>query len=251
MRKWLPVLALLAGLGSLISCKPAPAATAKPTTETQKLSDSAPEPHLKAQRAPGTGPLPAVSQDKVDPFDRYLAVEKAHGHEAELTRFASECEIDLSNAKPRYAQRPGEVWKIVPDLSKAKDDLETDFYGTVAVWHQADRILTEEWGMELDTGDFYRLMYCLDNKKIRLAESTSWKLADFGDNVSDTDWGYEVQWKRGPDGKFGVGSRRFVDLDEKPMATPKLDEEALKGLQEESVGAKTWSDLRFPKELLQ
>jgi len=251
MKKWLPVLALFAGCGSFISCKSASVTTAKPVTQLQKPSNPAAEPHLKLQPTTRAAPLPAVSDDRVDPFDRYLAMEKVHRREAEVTRFAAACKIDLDDSKPLYAQRPGEVWNIVRDLSRAKDDQETDFYGTVAVRHEADRILIEQWGMELDTGDFYRLMYCLDKEEIRIVESTSWKLADFGNNVSDSDWGYEVQWKSSTGGKFGVVSRRFVDADERPIAPPKLDNETQKELQEESVGAKTWRDLRFPKELLE
>lgn len=156
MRRWLPILSVIAGLGSFVSCKRSPDAHVKPAVEMPRPSIPTPK-----SPEPETVPTAAATSgaDQVDPFTRYLAVENAHGHQLALARFAAECGIDLATAKANYAQRPGDTWNIVSDLSKAKDDQETDFYGTVAVLHQSDLILVEWWGMELDTGDYYRFFF--------------------------------------------------------------------------------------------
>ena len=77
MRRWLPILALIAGLGSFISCKRAPDAQAKPAVELPKPSAPAPK-----SPQPETVPTPAETSaaNEVDPFTRYLTVENAHGH---------------------------------------------------------------------------------------------------------------------------------------------------------------------------
>ena len=196
-------------------------------------------------------PVSAPAATEVDPFSRYLGFENFHRHESALVRFAGACGIDLTSTKPRYAQRPGDAWKPVPDLSKAKDDQETDFYGTVAILHRSDLVLVEQWGMELDTGDYYRLFYCLNKKQITLAESVSWRMAGFGESADDTTWGYEHRWKLAQSGRLETSLTRYIDLDEKPMRTPKLDAETLKSLKEETMSMKTWADLELPGRLLQ
>jgi hypothetical protein len=249
MKRWLPILAVLAGLGSFVSCKRrSPDAHVKPAVET--LGPSIPAPKSPE---PETVTIAAVTSaaDQVDPFTGYLAVENAHGHQPARTRFAAECGIDLATAKANYAQRPGDTWNIVPNLSKAKDDLETDFYGTVAVLHQSVLILVERWGTELDAGDYYRLFFCLNKKQITLAESVSWRMAGFGESADDSTWGYEHRWKLAQSGRLDTSFTRYVDLDEKPMRAPKLDAETLKSLKEETMGMKTWADLEQPNRLLQ
>jgi len=246
MRRWLPILVALAGLGSLISCKRTPAVQAKPAIETPKPLVPASK-TLQHETVPAAATLEA---GQTDPFTRYLTVENAHGHQPALTRFAAECAVDLATANANYAQRPEETWNMVPDLSKAQDDQETDFYGTVAVLHQQGRILVEQWGMDLDTGDYYRLLYCLNMKQITLADSVSWRMAGFGESAGDASWGYEHRWKLRRTGKFDTEQTRFIDLDEKPIPAPKLDADTLNGLKEESVGVKTWADLGLPDVLL-
>jgi len=249
MRRWFPVLALLVGLGTFISCKHSPDTQTKKATPTGNAVSSQvklPPPPEPSTELPQEFSTPTGA---VDPFERYLAVEKTQGHEPALTRFTGECGMDIMAVTPKYAQRPGETWNVVPDLSKAKDDQETDFYRTVAVWHQGNRVAVELWGMELDTGDYYRLLYCLEGKKTRQVESVSWRMAGFIDS-SDTDWGYENRWKLNSHGHFDTVSQRYVDLEEKPIAQPKLNADTLKSLKDEAVGASTWEDLELPAELL-
>jgi hypothetical protein len=187
---------------------------------------------------------------KLNPFDRYLANAIANWPEPALVRFAGECQIDLDSTVPLYTQEPGDKWIAVKDLSQAQSDQETDFYHTVAVWHSQNQIMTEEWGMELDTGDYYRLFYCFDQKKITLVDSVSWKIALENDPAKDTGWGYEHRWKLGQDGKFATTLKQFVDLREKPIASPQLDEETKEGLDAEDVGIHSWADLQLPDALL-
>lgn len=238
MKRWLPVLALLAGLGSFISCKhPTTSIEHKPTSSTART----PANPLKRIGKPST---------ELNPFNRYLSDAKANWPEPALVRFAKECQVDLDATAPRYAQNPGEKWVLVKDLTHVQEDQETDFYHTVAVWHVDDRIMAEEWGMELDTGDYYRLYYCLEREKIILVDSVSWSIVLDNDSSKDTGWGYEHRWKLGTNGKFETTLRRFVNLQERPSAAPKLDEDTQKVLDEEGVRMQTWADLKYPSELL-
>lgn len=76
-------------------------------------------------------------------------------------------------------------------------------------------------------------------------------MAGFGDSSNDSTWGYEHRWKLGQTGKLETELTRFIDLDEKPIASPKLDAETVKDLKEEVVAAKIWADLELPNRLLQ
>ena len=239
MKRWLPVLVLSAGLGSLISCKHA----APSATKIMRASSSV----GKAASPPARIGKPST---KLNPFDRYLTDTKANWPEPALVRFAGECQVDLDSTVPRYAQNAGKKWLVVKDLSHALEDQETDFYHTAAVWHSQDRVLAEVWGMELDSGDYYRLLYCVKGEKITFVDSVSWSISLENDSSKDTGWGFEHQWKLQPDGEFATASSRFVDLREQPISAPKLDADTQKGLDEESVGRHTWADLELPNRLL-
>jgi len=105
--------------------------------------------------------------------------------------------------------------------------------------------------MELDTGNYYRFLLCLNKKQITVAETASWSMAGFSDSPNDTSWGYERRWRLGQSGKLETELIRYIDLDEKPIPPPKLDAETLKDVKEEVVAAKTWADLELPGRLLQ
>ncbi|HEY1253580.1 MAG TPA: hypothetical protein VGF01_02225 [Terracidiphilus sp.] len=238
MKRLLSVLALLAGLGSFISCKhPVSNVTPKPA------SSSVNKPAILPKRM-------GKPSNKLNPFDRYLADTKANWPEPALVRFANMCQIDVDTFTPKYAQQPGEKWILVKDLSHAQEDQETDFYHTVAVWHTQNRILAEIWGMELDTGDYFRLFYCLENNKITLVDSVSWSISPEDNNSKNEGWGFEHSWKLASNGIFETIVRRFIDLREMPIAAPKLDAETQKGLDEEDVGTHYWADLKLPDGLL-
>jgi hypothetical protein len=162
MRSWLPVIFVFTGLGSSIS-----------SAQATKLSD---------------------------PFTRYLSGLKANQPEVSLVRFARDCGLNITTAKSRYAQLPGDSWIPVKNLSKALEDQETDFYSTVAVWYMADRILIERWGMELDTGSESRMFYCLQDRKIDLAEEADWSIPIGGEAKSHAPRKSEKRWKIGEPG---------------------------------------------------
>ena len=199
----------------------------------------------------GLGISPSFAQDKQrhDPFDRYLAGMKTNRSEPALVRVAEECGLDIKALAPRYAQRPDERWIPVKDLSGALKDQETDFYGTVAVWHAANRILVERWGMELDTGDYYRMLFCLQDQNVKFAEAADWSIPIEGENSENSSWGYEQRWVIGKGGKYEIVLHRFVDIGEQPMAEPKLDAETRNGLSW-NPKVLSWKDMDLPAELL-
>ena len=217
MKHCLPVLVLLAGLGSSIS-------------------------FTQANR-------------QIDPFQRYLAGLKANQPEAAFVRFADECGVDIKAAAPRYAQSPSEKWVPVKDMSKVLKDQETDFYATVAVWHMEDKIMVEQWGMELDTGNYFRRFYCLQRQRISLFEEVDWSippLENEKERASYPAWGFEQHRKVGKDGRLEIVLHRFVDVFEQPVKAPKLNadgEELVKDLQSARM-VYAWKDLDMPSALL-
>jgi len=238
MKNLLTVFALLAGLGSFISCKPNPAANG---THTQAIAIA--QPYIPPAKV---GDL----STKLNPFNRYLDDTKRNWHEPMLIHFAGECHVDLDGSAPHYAQRPGEIWEFVHDLSHALEDQETDFYGTVAVWHADKRILVDRWGMELDTGDYFQMFLCLEEKQIVKVDFIRWKLKMDNDDLQNSGWGFEHRWKLGVNGIFETESTQFIDLHEKPIAEPAMEPDTRKGLREESVVVHAWSDLELPPSLL-
>jgi hypothetical protein len=235
MKRWLTVLALMAGLGILISCKHS-------EVKVEQQSHDA----LKTLSTPVRIGKPSKKQF---PFDRYLEDQKTNWPEPALIRFANECGVDIDSTKPRYAQNPSQKWIPVKDLSKALKDQETDFYGTVAVWHVQDRVLVEQWRMELDTGEFSRQFICLQNDKIKSTEAVDWLIPVEVESASNPAYGYQQGWKVGSDGKYEIVSRSFVDVYERPMEEPNLDAETRKDLDSHWT-ISTWKELKLPSSLL-
>jgi hypothetical protein len=199
----------------------------------------------------GPGSCFSFGQDKQqqDPFDLYLSGIRNNQPEPALVRVADECGLKIKAVVPRYAQRPDGKWIPVMDLSGALKDQETDFYGTVAVWHAANRILVERWGMELDTGDYYRMLFCLQDQNVKFAEAVDWSIPVEGENSENSSWGYEQHWVIGKDRKYEILLHRFVDIGERPMAEPKLDAETRNGLGS-IPKVLSWKDMDLPAELL-
>ncbi|HTV17005.1 MAG TPA: hypothetical protein VME68_19950 [Acidobacteriaceae bacterium] len=184
------------------------------------------------------------------PFDRYLALQREHLPEPILMQAAIECGVNVVLVRPRYAQKPGSSWKVVPDLTRALSDQETDFYGTVAVWHRGDGVLVERWRMELDTGDYSRQIVCLRNSRTVFFDATDWP-APIGDaSSSQPGWGYEQRWTSRSDDTYQKVLGRFVDLQDRPMNPPRLDDETQKDLDYKWT-IHTWNDLELPARLLQ
>jgi hypothetical protein len=237
MKKWLPILIVFLWVGSFISCKQqsvGPDRKAVATSSTTPLS-------VRKRGGPS---------NELNPFSRYLADSKADWPESALMNFAKECQVDVESSRAKYAQRPGDKWIPVNDLSNALNDQETDFYGTVAVWHSGERVLAERWGMELDTGDYHHFFVCLDKQKITIVDSISWSIELHNDSSKDSGWGYDHRWKLDPDGNFVTVSKGFIDLHEKPIGAPKMDTETKNGLNEETLIIHAWKDLELPDWLL-
>jgi hypothetical protein len=212
-----------------------------------KNANVAKSPVAGADTAPKRIGIPST---EVNPFDRYLSDAKKNWPEPALVRFATMCGLEIDSIAPRFAQRPKEEWVIVKDLSGAQQDQETDFYGTLAVWHRGDRTVAEEWGMELDTGDYFRLFFCLRDQTILNAESVSWKTG-LEENGGDTSgWGYDVKWNLNAKGESEMVSKRFVNLREMPIPEPSMDADTIKDLAAIGLAMKTWKDLRYPDQML-
>jgi hypothetical protein len=188
--------------------------------------------------------------DALNPFDRYLASTKANRPEAALARFAKSCGVDAGAIAPKFAQRSGDRWKIVKDFNGALKDQEADFYHTLQVWQAGKRVVTEEWGMEADSGDYYRVFTCLENRRITSAELVNWNIPEDEDSGDDPGWGYQTLWTLNPKGKLMRASTAFLDLHEKPVAEPKLEADTKKDLEEEKFEMRNWVDLGYPVALL-
>ena len=186
------------------------------------------------------------------PFDQYLMGLKTHHPETAFMRFAGDCGVNINSVSPRYAQSPAKNWTLVKDLSNVLKDQETDFYATVAVWHAADRILIEQWSMELDTGTFSRQYACLQNQRIVSFEGIDWTIPPVTTKEErdlNPAWGYEQRWKAGPNGKYQKVFSRFVDINGQPMKEPSLDQETKNNL-DWHWQIHSWRDLKFPDALI-
>jgi len=214
MRNIFPVLTLLAGLGSSISF--------------------------------------AQNTQLQDPFRRYLAGIRANQPETALVRFAGECGVNLNRREARYAQAPGEKFQVVVDLSHALEDQETDYYATVSVWEDGQKVLVEYWGLDLELGTQLRALYCLSDGQIQLVEDIDWAYFE-GEGINGpikAHWtGYEQRWKRKTANSYSKVLLRYVNLKEREIPKPANDYEipyASKIFPE----MYSWEDLKLPSALL-
>lgn len=237
IRTWRVATAVIAAIAILGTGESLPQQPAKPST-ADKTANSAP--HGTASQAAGASGM--------SPFDRYLAAAKAHRTEPALNRFAKTCGVNLAKVKAGYAERSGERWRLVKSFTHVAVSQGTDSYATLALWQAGPRIVTEEWGFQTDSGEYYRTFTCLLGRRITSAESVIWSVSD---DEGSPGWGYEVSWELGPGGKFARTSTRFLDLNERPIAEPKLDEDTKEDLNEQDYEMRTWVDLEYPAALLQ
>jgi hypothetical protein len=213
MRRWLPVLLVITGLGCHFS-----SGQTKPTT------------HLS------------------DPFDRYLAGVKANHRDSSLRGFATQCKIGLSQVQPKFAVSVGGDWRSVKNLAKGLSSLESDFYSTAEVWKAGNRILVEIWSISADVGSEVRIYRCFDNGKLLQAESIDWNVPL--DQADPPAWGYSRRWERAANDRMQIAKSEFVDGLERTIPKPKLDAEGERSLKwQPSLGS--LSELRLPPALLQ
>ncbi len=190
MKRWLPALVLLAGLGSSISF--------------------------------------AQSAQLKDPFARYSAGVKGRSPEPSMQRFAAQCSVDISKIQSRFALGPGSSLTSVKSLARGLQGLDTDFYSTAEVWVERDRVLVEFWGNSDDVGSEVRYYKCFVNGRLALAEVIEWNVPL--DQTGPAAWGYSRRWERGADGRLQRTKAEFVDGMEKLIPKPKLDQEGEKSL---------------------
>ena len=190
MRKLLPVLAVLAGLGSSISF--------------------------------------AQAKHQSDPFNRYLDGLRANQPEAALVRFAGECGIDVSRIQPRYAIGTGSSLDSVKSLAQGLKQLEADFYSTAEVRRSGERVLVEIWANSDDVGSEVRYYECFLNGKLVQAEVVNWNVPV--DKSDPKAWGYSQRWERSEDGELLRTKAEFVDGGERLIPKPRLDAESEKSL---------------------
>jgi hypothetical protein len=213
MKRWLPVLVLLAGLGSSISF--------------------------------------AQNPDNTSPFDRYIEVTRADRFEPALKRMADQCGVRLKQATVRFAERPDEVWKLVQRFPSARRDQTTDFFSTVAVWRSGNKAVIELWWMDSEAGEQTRTLFCLQNREMLAGEEIQWTSENqYDDGSTDPKWAYEVRWNVEQKKFFKATLEGFVDDMEKPVPKPVLSKNAPKtfGLIPQMFH---WSDLKLPESLLQ
>lgn len=233
---WRVVTAVITAIATLCTGQSLSQQPAKPNT-TSKAAISAP--HGTASQATGASGM-------LNPFDRYLAAAKAHRTEPALDRFAKTCGVNVAKVKAGYAERSAERWRLVKTFTPAPKSQGTDSYETLALWQAGPRIVTEEWGFQTDSGEYYRTFTCLLGRRIMAAESVIWDVEE-----DSPGWGYEVRWEVGAGGKFARASTRFLDLNERPIAEPKLDEDTKEDLNQQDYEMRTWVDLEYPAALLQ
>lgn len=233
MRHFFPVLAILAGLGSSISCKHSEVKTTQ-SAQVPSRRVSAPVCLGKASK-------------KLDPYDRYLDDQKRNVPEPALVRFAEECGVDLTLHKSKRASKEGDKWFPTDDLSKPSGD-GTDFFSTYQVWSDGTRVLVESWDIIGSEGEAYRALLCYVNGTPLAVESVAWDIPPF-EGAGAEAWGYSQRWRQGSTGKLLKSDAHFVDLFEAAIQKPKLDTEA-----EESLKWTPYlgplSDLKLPASML-
>jgi hypothetical protein len=188
------------------------------------------------------------ASEQKDPFSRYLAGIKTGTQELALSRFATGCGVDTSKARPQFAVGPGSSFTPAKNLAKGLRDLDSDFYSTAEVWVNGNRILVESWANSDDVGSEVRYYKCFANRKLLKAEVIEWNVPAFH-SPHVVAWGYSRRWERDANGRMQRTKAEFVDVMERPIPKPKLDEEGKKALQlTPPLGP--ISDLNLPASML-
>ena len=219
MKHYLPVLFLLAGLGSSFSI-------------SQNLK-------------------PPVVQRS--PLDSYIEGLRTHSMNNAAAGFGGICGVKLDEAANRFAfsNNDAGTWRLVDDLPKAYDDIEMDLVSTAEVWKNPAGTLVEIWQAALDVGGFSRSFFCFDKDR-RL---TAFDAVNFQIPTDDgKPWGMHERWILKKDGAFRAAIPfQFIDLDEKPIRIPKLDQDDEKfaaswGHKPPTI--KTLNELKLPPSTL-
>ena len=240
MKQWFPILALLAGLGSAVSCKQIPQASQPAQTSQVKAVASGPK----------SGRIGSPSTDP-NPFTRYIANAQANWPEPALVRLAAECKMDIETVSPRYALRLGMDWIPVDRLSDPRTDQGKHAFFMAAAWHTGDRALLELWTVGPDSSDYVRDLYCFEKRKVTLADHVIWQIDMKRTKSKDTTWGFEQRWRVVPKGDDVSTLRQFVDLYERPTKIPGVSPYPDDPVDDEGLEVLAWADLQLPDSLLQ
>ncbi|MGA7831524.1 MAG: hypothetical protein WCA21_11225 [Terracidiphilus sp.] len=184
MKRLLSVLAILAGMGSLIS-----------SAQVKSLQS---------------------------PLDLHIEILRAHGIDPLTLRFATACGVDLKGISAHYGFANDEfgTWRVVSDLPAAYDHRVMHLIGTAEVWKLDNRLVIEEWNAMLDVASFSRTLYCFDaDKKLRMLDATEFRIPVDG----TLRWAMHMRWTRKPNGELIAAEPfHFIGLDGEPAPTPKL-----------------------------
>ena len=186
-----------------------------------------------------------------NPFEIYQSLICHKVQEDSFIRFARTCELDLSQARVRYAVKPDEDWKIVTSLTHAQDEQLTDFFATVAVWSQGHSVVVERWYLDnMDSSfDITRNYICLKDDSIQSFEVINWANINENEN-SPAHWlGYEQRFKRKTKSEFSVAALHYVDAYGTPVQATKKDQYKI-GTYEVFPHEFSWRDLKLPDEML-
>jgi hypothetical protein len=218
MKHCLPVLFLLAGLGSSFSI-----------SQNQKL--------------------PVVQRS---PLDSYIEGLRTHSMNNAAARFAQTCGVKLDEAADRFAfsNNDAGTWKLVDDLPKAYDDVEMDLVNTAEVWKNPAGTVVEIWQAVLDVGGFSRSFFCFDKD----GQLTTFDAIDFQIPTDEgKPWGIHERWILKKDGVFQAAIPfQFIDFDEKTIPKPKMDQDDEKfaaSWGHKPPPIKTVNELKLPKAL--
>jgi hypothetical protein len=218
MKHYLPVLFLLAGLGSSFSI--------------------------------GQNPKSPVVQR--NPLDSYIEGLRTHSMNNAAAGFTQTCGVKLDEATDRFAFSNNEAgtWKPVDDLPKAYDDIEMDLVGTAEVWKNSAGTVVEIWQAALDVGGFSRNFFCFD----KVGRLTAFDAMNFQIPTDDgKPWGIHERWILKKDGTFRAEIPfQFIGLDEKVIPKPKLDQDDEKfaaSWGHKPPPIKTLNELKIPKAL--
>ncbi len=107
--------------------------------------------------------------------------------------------------------------------------------------------------MDSEAGNESRSLYCLINRRVIYGEQIEWSSGQQTEDANGSaslGWAYEVRWEVSQGKFFKSILEHFVNRREKPVPKPKLGPDAPKvfGVIPE---IRTWSDLKFPDEMLQ
>ena len=214
MRRWLPILALLAGVGSSFS-------SAFPF-------------HFEVQDQ-GLKPTSFSSPTT----------------EAAAASLGRECGANLRGIPSLKAFSNGGDWAIVKDLAQAARSAESDFVNTAEAWKIGRAFVVQVAHSELDVGSESTDIYCFDGAgKLEALDSTTMQYPQ-GEGKP---WGIHARWKRRADGAFTrIRPNEFLDQNGKRAKRLKLDDEDRRFADSwgpNDPGILTIEDLKLPKELL-